>query len=124
MARNEDWPPLSSASRKRDDAINLHTNLYSAKEFYEGTVRLLMEHGATVREHVELLEKDEKLPRTTENVVDPLLTERYDIDYAFNTLMLKMLTDWPACTQSAFDTDMYHVNLIFKLIYQLDAIAD
>jgi hypothetical protein len=31
-------------------------NSFSAKEFYEGTIRLLMEHGATVLEHVKLLE--------------------------------------------------------------------
>lgn len=28
-----------------------------AKEMYEGTVRLLMEYGATVLEHTELLQK-------------------------------------------------------------------
>ncbi|KAI6175395.1 Peptidase-M3 domain-containing protein [Aphelenchoides bicaudatus] len=102
MARNEDWPPLASASR--------------TKEFYEGTIRLLMEHGATVLEHAKLLETvtyliDKELPRTFENVLDPLMTELYDVDYAFFTLLLKMRTDWPECPNVLFDKDMSQVQV-------------
>ena len=42
IAKGEDWPKLSTAS---------------PKEIYEGTVRMLMEYGATCLEHMEYLEK-------------------------------------------------------------------
>ncbi|CAD5226755.1 unnamed protein product [Bursaphelenchus xylophilus] len=97
IAQNADWPSLRTAT---------------AKEMYEGTIRLLMEHGATVMEHLQLLEKDKELPRTFENVMDPLLTELYEIDYAFNTLLVKMLTDWPECSTRAFDMDFDHMKVM------------
>lgn len=43
-------------------------------------------------------------------MVEPLLTELYEVDYAFHTLMLKMLTDWPECSTRAFDIDFDHVS--------------
>ncbi|KAI6211878.1 Peptidase-M3 domain-containing protein [Aphelenchoides besseyi] len=97
IAQNADWPALTTAS---------------PKEFYEGTIRLLMEHGATVLEHMDLLENDKDLPLDFDHVVDPLTTEAYDMEYAFNTLLLKMLTDWPECSRFAFDVDMHHVKMM------------
>lgn len=46
---------------------------------------------------------------TFDNVVDPLISEEYDVDYAFNTLLVKMLTDWTECSNKAFDADFHHV---------------
>ncbi|VDK62016.1 unnamed protein product [Cylicostephanus goldi] len=42
IAKGEDWPKLATAT---------------PKEMYEGTVRMLMEYGATSMEHLELLQK-------------------------------------------------------------------
>ncbi|KAK6058969.1 hypothetical protein COOONC_03444 [Cooperia oncophora] len=42
IAKGEDWPTLATAT---------------PKEMYEGTVRMLMEYGATCMEHLELLNK-------------------------------------------------------------------
>lgn len=42
IAKGEDWPKLATAS---------------PKEMYEGTVRMLMEYGATCLEHMEYLSK-------------------------------------------------------------------
>ena len=50
--------------------------------------------------------------KTFENVVEPLLTEEYEINYAFQTLMLKMLTDWPEGSRKLFDADLHHVSRI------------
>lgn len=47
--------------------------------------------------------------RTFETAVEPLLTEEYDVDYALQTLLLKMLTDWPDCSRKLFDADLHHV---------------
>ncbi|PIO58521.1 hypothetical protein TELCIR_20042 [Teladorsagia circumcincta] len=46
--------------------------------------------------------------RTFETVVEPLLTEEYDVDYALQTLLLKMMTDWPECDRKLFDADLHH----------------
>lgn len=86
---------------------------------------MMMEHGATVMEQTENLAKckggyitvctllivvtDEE--KTFETVVDSLLTEEYDVDYAFNTLKLKMLTDWPEGSRQLFDADLHHVGM-------------
>lgn len=51
--------------------------------------------------------------RTFETVVEPLLTEEYDVDYALQTLLLKMLTDWPDCDRKLFDADLHHVRFHF-----------
>ncbi|PAV81103.1 hypothetical protein WR25_20042 [Diploscapter pachys] len=96
IAKNEDWPRLASAT---------------PKEMYEGTVRMIMEYGATVMEHMEFLEKLPNEEKTFENVVEPLLTEEYEINYAFQTLMLKMLTDWPEGSRKLFDADLHHIKM-------------
>ncbi|VDK21858.1 unnamed protein product [Anisakis simplex] len=122
IASSTDWPLLSSAT---------------PKEMYEGTLRLMMEYGATVMEHLEHLKtatcsfclsgnipscreftqlngisaKEDE--RSFETVVDPLLTEEYDVNYAFQTLILKMLTDWPLCSNREFESDMHHVRSVF-----------
>jgi hypothetical protein len=49
------------------------------------------------------------MPRTFENILEPLQTELYDVDYAFFTLLLKMITDWPDCPKVLFDQDMSQV---------------
>ncbi|WKY07381.1 hypothetical protein Q1695_007099 [Nippostrongylus brasiliensis] len=97
IAKGEDWPRLATSS---------------PKEMYEGTVRLLMEYGATCMEHLELLEKLPAEERTFETTVAPLLTEEYDVDYALQTLMLKMLTDWPDCDAKLFDADIHHIKIM------------
>lgn len=53
---------------------------------------------------------DKELPRTFENVMEPLMTELYDLDYAFFTLLLKMYTDWPECPKRLFDHDLNQVS--------------
>uniref|UniRef100_A0A0M3HKD5 Protein kinase domain-containing protein n=1 Tax=Ascaris lumbricoides TaxID=6252 RepID=A0A0M3HKD5_ASCLU len=50
--------------------------------------------------------------QTFENVVDPLLTEEYDVNYAFQTLILRMLTDWPLCSNREFESDMHHLKIM------------
>ncbi|GMT22676.1 hypothetical protein PFISCL1PPCAC_13973 [Pristionchus fissidentatus] len=97
IAKNEDWPKLSSAT---------------PQQMYEGTVRQLMEFGATTMEHLEYLEKTEGEPRTFESVVEPLLHEEYEVNYAFQTLLLKMLTDWPDCSRKLFDADLHHIKIM------------
>ncbi|KAI6179450.1 Oligopeptidase A [Aphelenchoides besseyi] len=56
--------------------------------------------------------EDKNLPLDFDHVVAPLTTEAYDMEYAFNTLLLKMLTDWPECSRFAFDFDMHHVKMM------------
>uniref|UniRef100_A0A7I4YQ75 Peptidase_M3 domain-containing protein n=1 Tax=Haemonchus contortus TaxID=6289 RepID=A0A7I4YQ75_HAECO len=97
IAKGEDWPTLATAS---------------PKEMYEGTVRMLMEYGATCMEHLELLSKLPAEERTFEAVVEPLLTEEYDVDYALQTLLLKMLTDWPDSDRKLFDADLHHIKIM------------
>ncbi|RCN32719.1 peptidase family M3 [Ancylostoma caninum] len=87
IAKGEDWPKLATST---------------PKEMYEGTVRMLMEYGAT-------LPAEE---RTFETAVEPLLTEEYDVDYALQTLLLKMLTDWPDCSRKLFDADLHHIKIM------------
>lgn len=53
---------------------------------------------------------------TYDNVVDPLLAEEYDVDYAFNTLLVKMLTDWSECSNTSFEADFHHVTLFSNSI--------
>ncbi|KIH59798.1 peptidase family M3 [Ancylostoma duodenale] len=127
IAKGEDWPKLATST---------------PKEMYEGTVRMLMEYGATCMEHLELLQKckfrlillyddiifvsfvysivpedlfSPNIPaeeRTFETAVEPLLTEEYDVDYALQTLLLKMLTDWPDCSRKLFDADLHHIKIM------------
>ncbi|CAB3409145.1 unnamed protein product [Caenorhabditis bovis] len=97
IAKNEDWPKLASAS---------------PKEMYEGTVKMLMEYGATSMEHMEHLATLKPEERTFENVVEPLITEEYEVNYAFQTLILKMLTDWPDCNRKLFDADLHHIKIM------------
>lgn len=97
IAANTDWPTLTSST---------------PKEIYEGTVRLMMEYGATVMEHLEYLKNVKEEDQSFETIVDPLLTEEYDVNYAFQTLLLKMLTDWPLCSTSEFNADMHHIKFM------------
>ncbi|GMR45622.1 hypothetical protein PMAYCL1PPCAC_15817, partial [Pristionchus mayeri] len=96
VAKNEDWPKLSA----------------TPQQMYEGTVRQLMEFGATTMDHLEHLEKTEGEVRTWESVMEPLMSEEYEIDYLFHTLLLKMLTDWPDCSQKLFDADLHHIKIM------------
>ncbi|KAK0406082.1 hypothetical protein QR680_018359 [Steinernema hermaphroditum] len=95
IASNGDWPTLATSS---------------PKEMYEGTVRSLMEYGATVMEHTEHLEEATE-NKSFEGVVGPLLSEEYEVNYAFQTLLLKMMTDWPECSSKAFDADLHHIKV-------------
>lgn len=97
IAKAEDWPKLATAS---------------PKEMYEGTVRMLMEYGATVQEHLEHLPKIPPEERTFDNVVAPLLHEEWEVNYAFQTLIVKMLTDWPDCNRKLFDADLHHIKIM------------
>uniref|UniRef100_A0AC34PXD0 Peptidase M3A/M3B catalytic domain-containing protein n=1 Tax=Panagrolaimus sp. JU765 TaxID=591449 RepID=A0AC34PXD0_9BILA len=97
LAQNADWPPLSTST---------------PKEMYEGTVRSFMEYGATVLEHLEHLEQEKPEQYKFDTLVEPLLSEEYDVDYAFNTLLLKMLTDWTECSNRAFDADFHHIKVM------------
>ncbi|VDM68566.1 unnamed protein product [Strongylus vulgaris] len=58
--------------------------------------------------------------RTFETAVEPLLTEEYDVDYALQTLLLKMLTDWPDCSRKLFDSDLHHVSFKIKIMSARD----
>ncbi|KAF1755644.1 hypothetical protein GCK72_012094 [Caenorhabditis remanei] len=97
IAKSEDWPKLATAE---------------PREMYEGTVRMLMDYGATVMEHMEHLATLPAEDRKFENVVDPLLTEEYEVNFAFQTLVLKMLTDWPDCNRKLFDADLHHIKIM------------
>lgn len=44
-----------------------------------------------------------------EQMLEPMLADEYDVDYAFNTLLLKMYTDWPACSSNDWKCDFYDV---------------
>uniref|UniRef100_A0A0N5AMI6 Peptidase_M3 domain-containing protein n=1 Tax=Syphacia muris TaxID=451379 RepID=A0A0N5AMI6_9BILA len=108
-----DWPSLSTSS---------------PKEFYEGTIRLLFDYGATVQAHMEHLKqrkscknrhilrlhysvKEEELTFTT--VVEPILNEESVVQYAFSTLLLKMYTDWPMSNKNEYLTDLYNAKHMY-----------
>uniref|UniRef100_A0AC35UGN9 Peptidase_M3 domain-containing protein n=1 Tax=Rhabditophanes sp. KR3021 TaxID=114890 RepID=A0AC35UGN9_9BILA len=100
IEKGQDWPALETAS---------------PRECYEGTVKTAMEYGATVfhqMEHLESLSKDPDAVLDFETVIEPLLEEEYTVDYAFNTLLLKMLTDWPKCSDKDFDSDLHHLKVM------------
>ncbi|EFO25150.2 peptidase family M3 containing protein [Loa loa] len=79
----EDWPALCTPP----------------KEMYEGTVRMLLEYGATMHEHMKLLEGMKPEDLTFENVIGPFLAEEEQVVYAFHTLWTKMVTDWPISSE-------------------------
>lgn len=101
IENHEDWPALQSAT---------------PREFYQGTVRLIMEYGTTVFNHLEHLEKlfsvDPEVGINYETIIEPMLSQEYDMEYAVHTLALKMLTDWPECTNKEFESDMYHLRIL------------
>uniref|UniRef100_A0A0N4ZG04 Peptidase_M3 domain-containing protein n=1 Tax=Parastrongyloides trichosuri TaxID=131310 RepID=A0A0N4ZG04_PARTI len=101
IENSEDWPALHSAS---------------PRECYQGTVKMGMEYGATVFNHLEHLEKlynvDPEAVVNYETVIEPILSHEYDVEYAFNTLVLKMLTDWPECSDKDFDSDLHHLKIM------------
>ncbi|KAL3102073.1 hypothetical protein niasHS_003482 [Heterodera schachtii] len=108
IEHNSKWPPLQSAT---------------PDEFYEGTVKLILEYGASVWEHLDLLDEDAKKTakgdpnvqrRTFDNTVSSLIDEEYDVHYALNTLLVKMFTDWPECHPSLFREDLYQVQNTFQ----------
>ncbi|TMS38816.1 hypothetical protein L596_005456 [Steinernema carpocapsae] len=96
IASNGDWPTLATST---------------PKEMYEGTVRSLMEYGATVMEHTEHLKNNESADKSFEGVLGPLLNEEYEVGYAFHTLMLKMMTAWPECGDKEFTADLHHIKI-------------
>lgn len=57
------------------------------------------------------------MERSFDNVLEPILSEEYDVDYAFNTVILKMMTDWPNFDVKAFTNDLYHVCNSLILIF-------
>ncbi|VDD87043.1 unnamed protein product [Enterobius vermicularis] len=93
IAAGNDWPSLTSSS---------------PKEVYEGTIRMLLDYGAAVLEHVEHLKELKEGELNFANVVEPLLEKEKDIMYAFHTMLLKMYTDWPMCSTQEFSADVYH----------------
>lgn len=54
------------------------------------------------------------MEKNFETILTPLLDEEYDVDYAFNTLHLKMLTDWPDSSNRDFIDDTFHVNFYYS----------
>lgn len=48
--------------------------------------------------------------QTFETVVEPLLEEEWEINYAYQALMLRMFTKWPICANFEFQSDLHHVN--------------
>ncbi|KAH7725459.1 Peptidase M3A/M3B [Aphelenchoides avenae] len=113
IAKNADWPPLKTAT---------------PEEIYDGTARMLMEYGASVFERNEQLEKDKDAEKTFDAVMEPLVVEEHDVDYAFSTLMLKMLTDWPVHDRSAAQYDLVQIDKLYARInlekYQSKGIRD
>ncbi|KAI1726491.1 peptidase family m3 domain-containing protein [Ditylenchus destructor] len=99
IALSEDWPALEQASEK---------------EMYEGTVRLLMEYGASVWNMRKAMGSGQLEKLDFDTILLPLLEEEVDLDYAANTLLLKMLTDWPATDARAFHDDFHHVMLEYR----------
>uniref|UniRef100_A0A915DQ42 Uncharacterized protein n=1 Tax=Ditylenchus dipsaci TaxID=166011 RepID=A0A915DQ42_9BILA len=97
ITRNEDWPAIAKAT---------------PKEIYEGTVRMIMEYGATHQDHMEFLKEDKSVEKTFDTTLLPLLAEEYDCEYAFNTLLMRMLTDWPECTTEALKDDIHYVSIL------------
>ncbi|KAI1732957.1 peptidase family m3 domain-containing protein [Ditylenchus destructor] len=99
IALSEDWPALCQASEK---------------EMYEGTVRLLMEYGASVWNMKKAMKSGQLEKLDFDTILLPLLEEEVDLDYAANTLYLKMLTDWPETDARAFHDDIHHVMLEYR----------
>ncbi|KAH7701405.1 Peptidase M3A/M3B [Aphelenchoides avenae] len=60
--------------------------------------------------------------------MEPLVVEEHDVDYAFSTLMLKMLTDWPVHDRSAAQYDLVQIDKLYARInlekYQSKGIRD
>uniref|UniRef100_A0A915DC77 Peptidase M3A/M3B catalytic domain-containing protein n=1 Tax=Ditylenchus dipsaci TaxID=166011 RepID=A0A915DC77_9BILA len=83
IARNEDWPAIAKAT---------------PKEIYEGP------HGISQRRQIG--------GKTFDTTLLPLLAEEYDCEYAFNTLLMRMLTDWPECTTEALKDDIHYVSIL------------
>ncbi|VDK81457.1 unnamed protein product [Litomosoides sigmodontis] len=88
----EDWPALS----------------VPPKEMYEGTVRMLLEYGATVHEHMKVLEGMHPEDLTFENVIEPFIAEEEQVLYAFHTLWTRMVTDWPISSELHADFMKIH----------------
>ncbi|VDK65970.1 unnamed protein product [Onchocerca ochengi] len=88
----EDWPALC----------------IPPKEMYEGTVRMLLEYGATMHEHMKLLEGMKPEDLTFENVIEPFIAEEERVLYAFHTLWTRMVTDWPLSDELQADFMKIH----------------
>ncbi|CAJ0579686.1 unnamed protein product, partial [Mesorhabditis spiculigera] len=98
IAKNEDWPLLATAS---------------PRDMYEGTIKMFMDYAATSLEHMEHLEQTKGETRTFENTVEPLLHDEYEVNYAFQTLLLKMVTDWSDTHNNMINADMHHVTIMW-----------
>uniref|UniRef100_A0A915PT11 Peptidase M3A/M3B catalytic domain-containing protein n=1 Tax=Setaria digitata TaxID=48799 RepID=A0A915PT11_9BILA len=85
-----------------------NTYRHAAKEMYEGTVRMLLEYGATVHEHMQLLEGMKSEDLTFENVIEPFIAEEEEVLYAFHTLWTRMVTDWPISNELQTDFMKIH----------------
>uniref|UniRef100_A0A0R3S3X4 Peptidase_M3 domain-containing protein n=1 Tax=Elaeophora elaphi TaxID=1147741 RepID=A0A0R3S3X4_9BILA len=88
----EDWPALC----------------VTPKEMYEGTVRMLLEYGATLHEHMKVLEGMQPEDITFENVIEPFIAEEEQVLYAFHTLWTRMVTDWPISSELHADFMKIH----------------
>ncbi|KAK6109979.1 Peptidase M3 family protein [Brugia pahangi] len=92
ICNTEDWPAICAPP----------------KEMYEGTIRMLLEYGATMHEHMKLLEEVKPEDLTFENVIEPFLAEEEQVLYAFHTLWTRMLTDWPSSRELHADFMKIH----------------
>ncbi len=51
------------------------------------------------------------MDRTFESIFEPLMQDEMTAQYAFSTLLVKMLTDWPSYGGiSEFRKDLHHVS--------------
>ncbi|VDM95942.1 unnamed protein product [Thelazia callipaeda] len=75
----------------------------SPLEMYDGTVRMLLEYGATIHDHMKRLEETKPEDFTFENVIEPFIPEEEQVLYAFHTLWTRMVTDWPISKELHID---------------------
>ncbi|KAL7072522.1 hypothetical protein ACQ4LE_008124 [Meloidogyne hapla] len=101
LESNNDWPPIATGL---------------PDEFYQGTVKYLLEMSATLAEHVDFLEEELKQKDalfTFDKVFSPLLKEEGNAYLAVSSVQLKMLTDWPECNISDWKKDFDAIERLF-----------
>lgn len=67
-----------------------------------------------------LVKQDEM---TFENVIKPFIDEEHEVLYAFHTLWLRMLTDWPDSVQTQHEFAKVYFNSVIILVESFDGLA-